>query len=109
MTPIDPPADPAPAPGSFGADVALLDEHTDVVVLGSGDARVAVVPLYQGRVMTSTSSVKADSTARRCIGASWIRVCCSNQARARFASTRGWVAGFVVRRRRSEAISTSAA
>lgn len=44
-------------PKSFDQDVAFLKEHTDVIVLG-GEAegpRVAVVPAYQGRVMTSTT------------------------------------------------------
>jgi len=40
--------------GTFADDVAFLERHTDVVVLADGDARVAVVPAYQGRVMTST-------------------------------------------------------
>jgi hypothetical protein len=42
--------------GSFGSDLAFLKEHTDVVVLTDLEkrAQVAVVPLYQGRVMTST-------------------------------------------------------
>lgn len=47
-----------PLKGSFGDDVAFLKKHTDVVVLGepNGSAQVAVVPLYQGRVMTSTAT-----------------------------------------------------
>jgi len=49
-----PPVAVAPAGPSFGAVMAVLEEHTDVVVLGEGGARVAVVPQYQGRVMTST-------------------------------------------------------
>jgi hypothetical protein len=40
---------------SFGDDVAFLTEHTDAFVLTKGASRVAVVPQYQGRVMTSTS------------------------------------------------------
>jgi len=42
---------------SFGEDLALLQEYTDVVVLkdSAGDVQVAVVPAWQGRVMTSTS------------------------------------------------------
>jgi len=40
---------------SFGDDVAFLAEHTDAFVLANGASRVAVVPQYQGRVMTSTS------------------------------------------------------
>lgn len=43
---------------TFGQDLARLKQHTDVVVLSdpSGRAEVAVVPRYQGRVMTSTAS-----------------------------------------------------
>jgi len=40
---------------TFGEDVAFLSKHADVVVLSSGDARVAVTPAFQGRVMTSTT------------------------------------------------------
>jgi hypothetical protein len=40
--------------GTFGQDVELLGKHVKVVVLADGDAQVAVVPEYQGRVMTST-------------------------------------------------------
>ena len=40
---------------TFANDVAFLQAHTDVIVLSSGDARVAVVAGYQGRVMTSAS------------------------------------------------------
>src|SRR5437867_2517098 len=45
-----------PRPTSFGDDVAFLEKHTRVVLLGRGDAQVAVCPAYQGRVMTSTAS-----------------------------------------------------
>ena len=40
---------------TFGDDLAFLREHTDVILLAAGDAQVAVVAEYQGRVMTSTS------------------------------------------------------
>ncbi len=42
---------------NFGEDVAFLKRHTTVVVLSlpKGDARVAVCPELQGRVMTSSS------------------------------------------------------
>ncbi len=40
---------------TFGDALAFLREHTDVILLASGDAQVAVVAEYQGRVMTSTS------------------------------------------------------
>ena len=43
-------------PHGFDDDVAFLRQHTDVVVLGDGGgARVAVVPAWQGRVVTSTA------------------------------------------------------
>lgn len=42
---------------TFGDDLAFLRQHTSVVVLrdASGQAQVAVVPAWQGRVMTSTA------------------------------------------------------
>ena len=40
---------------TFGDALAFLREHTDVILLAAGDAQVAVVAEYQGRVMTSTS------------------------------------------------------
>ena len=42
---------------SFDDDLAFLKSHTDVIVLGDDEngPRVAVVPQYQGRVMTSTT------------------------------------------------------
>ena len=48
---------PARAAETFGTDLALLKQHTDVVVLSdeTGTEQVAVVPQYQGRVMTSTA------------------------------------------------------
>jgi len=41
---------------TFGDDVAFLKKHVETLVLSDADgkARVAVVPAYQGRVMTST-------------------------------------------------------
>lgn len=50
----------APRGGTFTDDVAFLKQHTDVIVLGDEDSRVAVVPAYQGRVMTSTTGGEAD-------------------------------------------------
>ena len=48
--------EPTPMNSStFGDDLAFLREHTDVILLAAGDAQVAVVAEYQGRVMTSTS------------------------------------------------------
>src|SRR5213594_2382448 len=43
---------------SFRDDVAFLEKYVRVVVLldKSGQAQVAVVPAYQGRVMTSTAA-----------------------------------------------------
>ena len=40
---------------SFDEDVAFLKRHIEVIELSRGSASVAVVPAYQGRVMTSTS------------------------------------------------------
>ena len=41
---------------TFGEDAAFLKMHADAIVLASpdGNARIAVAPKYQGRVMTST-------------------------------------------------------
>ena len=42
-------------PDGFDADLAFLREHAEVVVLGDDSgARVAVLPAWQGRVVTST-------------------------------------------------------
>jgi hypothetical protein len=48
----------------FGSDVDFLRGHADVVVLsdGSGQAQVAVVPAWQGRVMTSTACGSAGTS-----------------------------------------------
>jgi hypothetical protein len=42
---------------TFGDDIAFLKSHTDVIVLADkkGEAKLAVVPQWQGRVMTSTA------------------------------------------------------
>ncbi len=42
---------------TFGDDVAFLRSHTDVIVLSDarGQAKVALAPAWQGRVMTSTA------------------------------------------------------
>lgn len=40
---------------TFGDDLEFLRQHNEVILLASGDAQVAVVAAYQGRVMTSTS------------------------------------------------------
>ena len=41
---------------TFSEDVTFLKKHVDVIILGQGkdSPQVAVVPAYQGRVMTST-------------------------------------------------------
>jgi hypothetical protein len=46
-----------PADARFAADVAFLQQHTSIVLLGNraDGAQVAVAPGYQGRVMTSTT------------------------------------------------------
>jgi len=51
------PKNGAVSTGKFGDDVALLEKHGGVIVLSdvAGQAQVAVVPAYQGRVMTSTA------------------------------------------------------
>jgi hypothetical protein len=43
---------------SFGDDIAFLKQHIDVIVLQDkqGDAKVAVAPAWQGRVLTSVSA-----------------------------------------------------
>ncbi|MBI3852666.1 MAG: hypothetical protein HY298_20605 [Verrucomicrobia bacterium] len=43
---------------TFSDDLAFLQKHTQLIVLSdkAGDARVAVAPAWQGRVLTSTSS-----------------------------------------------------
>jgi hypothetical protein len=42
---------------TFKSDVAFLREHVDTIVLrdATGRAQIAIVPAYQGRVMTSTA------------------------------------------------------
>lgn len=46
---------------SFGDDAAFLKSHTELIVLSDkrGEAKVAVAPAYQGRVMTSTAGSDA--------------------------------------------------
>lgn len=43
---------------TFGADAAFLQQHTPILVLSdaSGQAKVALAPAWQGRVMTSTAT-----------------------------------------------------
>ena len=42
---------------TFGEDTAFLAKHTALIVLSdrTGQAKVAVAPAWQGRVMTSTA------------------------------------------------------
>jgi len=40
---------------TFGHDAEFLTKHTDAVILQEGQAAIAVVPEYQGRVMTATA------------------------------------------------------
>jgi len=47
---------------SFGDDTAFLKKHTDVIVLQAGDARVALVPAWQGRVVTSSAAGDAGTS-----------------------------------------------
>lgn len=46
---------PVVTASTFRQDVDFLRAHTGVIVLGQGADRVAVVPAWQGRVMTSTA------------------------------------------------------
>lgn len=42
--------------GTFGYDLAFLKKHhKDLVLLENGDAKLIVLPAYQGRIMTSTA------------------------------------------------------
>ncbi len=41
---------------SYGEHLALLKQHTEVIELADGDARVIVCPRLQGRVMTATAA-----------------------------------------------------
>jgi hypothetical protein len=60
MTTAASPAHRAQA-ASFGDDAAFLKSHTDLIVLSDekGQAKVAVAPGWQGRVMTSTAGADA--------------------------------------------------
>lgn len=64
------PTTPTPGPGkgpgagtpsftTFGNDLEFLKKHGDVILLAKGDAQVAVMAKYQGRVMTSTAEGEA--------------------------------------------------
>jgi hypothetical protein len=45
------------AAATYREDVAFLRKHTGIIELSAGNAGLAIAPAYQGRVMTSTSSV----------------------------------------------------
>ena len=49
--------------GTFGYDAAFLQAHTDAIILENGDAAIAVVPEYQGRVMTTTARGAAGASS----------------------------------------------
>ncbi len=49
-------SDSNPVAGSYGYDLEFLRKHLDITELVNGDSRLIVVPKYQGRVMTSSSS-----------------------------------------------------
>lgn len=46
----------AKAENNFGQDAAFLAKHSDARMLSNGNARIIVVPQWQGRVMTSTAA-----------------------------------------------------
>jgi hypothetical protein len=43
---------------NFSTDLSFLKKHTDIIVLQQGASAVAVAPMYQGRVMTSTTNIE---------------------------------------------------
>lgn len=55
--PMEKPSEPAVyQPGTFGYDLNFLNKHQKTVVLKRNEAMLAVIPGYQGRVMTSAST-----------------------------------------------------
>jgi hypothetical protein len=56
--PAEPGTESSSNPETFGEDVSFLSQHVDTEVLQSedGQAKIAVVGAYQGRVMTSTTA-----------------------------------------------------
>ena len=49
--------------GTFGYDLEFLRKHhKDLVLLENGDARLIVLPAYQGRIMTSTAEGNAGAS-----------------------------------------------
>jgi hypothetical protein len=47
LVPVMSPAQ-TPVAGSFADDASFIARHVDTIMLKDGDARVAVVPAYQG-------------------------------------------------------------
>ncbi len=47
---------------TFTEDVTFLRKHVETLVLTSGRSKIAVVPAYQGRVMTSSTGAEADTS-----------------------------------------------
>jgi hypothetical protein len=45
---------------TYEEDIAFLKKHTEIIELGEGDAKVAIAPRWQGRVMTSTTHGAAE-------------------------------------------------
>ena len=41
--------------GTFGFDSSFLSKHKETIILKNGNAKLAICPAYQGRVMTSSS------------------------------------------------------
>ena len=52
-----------PMSATFEQDANFLLKHTDAVILQKGDARLAVVPEYQGRVMTASAEGQAGASS----------------------------------------------
>ncbi len=60
--PNTPDAMTEPRPGTFGYDAQYIAKYRKIHVLQLGEARVLVVPDFQGRVMTSSSSGEAGAS-----------------------------------------------
>ena len=52
-----------PPTNTFGQDWQFLQTHTDAILLQDGDAAIAIVPAYQGRVMTATAQGKKGASS----------------------------------------------
>ena len=44
---------------NFSEDLNFLKTHTDIVLLKNNKSAVAIAPLFQGRVMTSTTNANS--------------------------------------------------